>query len=151
LRQGYLESGQAVAEKDVNGAAPVNKHALKSDAVDARIQDQRETSWLWDGGPLVLPVEGDLPVRPGRKFWVGDQTVCAVHVEAGSLQELSFSLGFDGNFASEDGVNHIGGTDVLVSWVPILVVVFVFVTTSVLLPVFLGGIVLSGPLCVDTF
>jgi len=124
---------------------------FKSDAVDARIQDQRETSWLRDGGPLVLPVEGDLPVRPGRKFWVGDQTVCAVHVEAGSLQELSFSLGFNGNFASKDGVDHVGGTDILVSWVPILVVVFVFVTTPVLLPIFLGGVVLSGPLCVDAF
>jgi len=151
LRRGYLENRPAVAEKDVNGAAPINEHALKSDALDARIQDQRETSWVRDGGPLVLPIEGDLPVRPGKTFWVGDQTVCAVHVEAGSVQELSFSLGFDGNFASDDGVDHIGGTDVLVSWVPILVVVFIFVTTSVLLPVFLGGIVLSGPLCVDAF
>ena len=140
-----------MAEKDVNGVAPVNEHALKSDTVDARIQDQRETSWLWDCGSLVLRIEGDLPMRPGRKFWVGDQTVYAVHVEAGSLQELSFSLGFDGNFASEDGVDHVGGTDVLVSWVPILVVVFIFVTTSVMLPVFLGGFVLSGLLCVDTF
>ena len=151
MRQGYLESGQAIAEKDVNGAVPVHKHVLKSNALDARIQDQRETSWLRDGGPLVLPVEGDLPVRPGRKFWVGDQTVCAVHVEAGSLQELSFSLGFDGNFTPEDGVDHVGGTDVLVSRVPVLVVVFIFMTTSVLLPVFLGGIVLSGPLRVDAF
>ena len=37
------------------------------------------------------------------------------------------------------------------SWVPILVVVFIFLTASVLLPIFLGGISLSGPLCVDTF
>jgi len=90
-------------------------------------------------------------MRLGRKFRVGDQTVCAVHDEAGSVQKLSFSLGFDGNFASEDGVDHVGGTDILVSWVPILVVVFVFVTTPVLLPIFLGGVVLSGPLCVDAF
>jgi len=149
LRRGYLERRQAIAEKDVNGAAPVNKHTLKSNAVDARIQDQRKTSWLQDGDPLVLPVEGDLPVRPGRKFWVGDQTVCAVHVEASSLQELSFSLGFDGNFAFEDGVDHVDGTDVLVSWVPILVVVFV--TMSVPLPVFHGRIVLSSSQCVDAF
>jgi len=46
---------------------------------------------------------------------------------------------------------HIGGTDILVPWVPILVVVFVFLTASILLPVFLGGIPLSGPLCVDAF
>jgi len=135
----------------VNGAVPVNEHALESDTVDARIQDQRETSWFWDGGPLVLPVEGDLPVRPRRKIWVGDQTVCAVHIEAGSLQGFSLSFRLDGNFASEDGVDHIGGTDILVSWVPILVIVFVFMTMSVLLPVFLGGIPLSSPLCVDAF
>jgi len=35
------------------------------------------------------------------------------------------------------------------SWVPILVVVFVFLTVSVLLPIFLGGIPVGGPLCVD--
>jgi len=48
-------------------------------------------------------------------------------------------------------VHYVGGTDILVSWVPILVVVFVFVTMSVLFPVFLGGIPLSSPLCVDAF
>jgi len=48
-------------------------------------------------------------------------------------------------------VYHVGGTDILVSWVPILVVVFVFLTASVLFPIFLGGIPLSSPLCVDAF
>ena len=37
------------------------------------------------------------------------------------------------------------------SWVPILVIIFVFLTASVLLPVFLDGVSLSGPLCVDAF
>ena len=32
-----------------------------------------------------------------------------------------------------------------------MVIVFVFVTMSILFPVFLGGIPLSGPLCVDAF
>jgi len=36
---GYLESKQAVAKEDVNGASPVDEDTLKSDAVDARIQD----------------------------------------------------------------------------------------------------------------
>ena len=90
-------------------------------------------------------------MRPGRKFWVSDQSVCAVHVEASSLQELSLSFRLDGNFVSKDGVDHVGGTDTLVSWFPILVVIVIFVTTSVLLPVFLGGIVLSSLLCVDAF
>ena len=90
-------------------------------------------------------------MRPGREFRVSDQAVCAVHFKACSLQELSFSFRLYGNFASEDGVHHVGGTDILVSWVPILVVVFVFMTMSVLFPIFLGGIPLSSPLCVDAF
>jgi len=124
-------------------------HALESDAVDAGVQDQRKTPWLWDCGSLVLPVEGDLSVRPGRELRVSDQTIRDVHIEAGSLQELSFSFGFDGNFASKDGMYHVGGADILVSWVPILVVVLVFV--PILFPVFLNRVSLSGPLSVDAF
>ena len=90
-------------------------------------------------------------MRPGRKFRVSDQAICAVHIEAGSLQELSLSFRIDGNFASEDGVHHVGGTDILVSWVSILVVIVVFVTMSVLFSIFLGGIPLSSPLHVDAF
>jgi len=48
-------------------------------------------------------------------------------------------------------VYYVGGTDILVPWVPILVVVFVFLTVSILLPVFLDGIPLSSSLCVDAF
>jgi len=40
----YLESGQAVAEEDVDGASPIHEHVLESDAVDARVQDQGETT-----------------------------------------------------------------------------------------------------------
>ena len=90
-------------------------------------------------------------MRPGREFRISDQTVCAVHVEAGSLQEFSFSLRLDGNFASKYGVDQVSGIDILVSWVPILVIVFVFVTVLVLLPVILGRIVLSSLPRVDAF
>jgi len=48
-------------------------------------------------------------------------------------------------------VYHVGGTDVLLPWVPILVVIFVFVTVSILFPIFLDGIPLGSPLCVDAF
>jgi len=48
-------------------------------------------------------------------------------------------------------VYHVGGTDILVPWVPILVIVFIFLTVSIMLPVFLDGIPLSGSLCVDAF
>ena len=90
-------------------------------------------------------------MRPGGKFWIGDRAVCAVHIEAGSLQELSFSFRLDGNFASEDRVDHVGGTDILVSLVPILVLVLVFMIAPVLFPIFLGRVVLSSPPCVDAF
>ena len=84
-------------------------------------------------------------------FRIGNQAIGAVHIKASSLQELSFSLGLDGNFASKDGMHHIDGTEILVSWVPILVVVFVFLTVSILFPIFLDEISLTGPLCVDAF
>ena len=90
-------------------------------------------------------------MRLGREFWIDNQTVCAVHVEASSLQEFSFSLRLDGNFASKYGVDQVSGIDILVSWVPILVVVFVFMTVPILLPVILGRIVLSSLPCVDAF
>jgi len=48
-------------------------------------------------------------------------------------------------------VYHICGTDILVSWIPILVIVVIFLTAFVLFPVFLCGISLSSPLCVDAF
>jgi len=85
------------------------------------------------------------------EFRISNQAIGAVHIKASSLQELSFSFGLDGNFASKDGVYHVDGTDILVLWVPILVVVFVFLTVSILFPVFLDGIPLSGLLCVDAF
>jgi len=71
---------------------PVNEHALESDVVDARVQDQQEAPWFWDGGPLVLPVEGNLMVRPGREFRIGDKAFGGVHIKASPFQELSFSF-----------------------------------------------------------
>ena len=46
---------------------------------------------------------------------------------------------------------YVGWVDVLVPWVPILVVVFIFLTASVMFPSFLGAIPLGSPLCVDAF
>ena len=37
------------------------------------------------GSPLVLPVERDLSVRPGREFRIGDRTVGAVHIKASAF------------------------------------------------------------------
>jgi len=48
-------------------------------------------------------------------------------------------------------MDHVSGTDILVSWVPILVLVLVFVVAPVLFPNFLGGVVLSGPPRIDAF
>ena len=51
----------------------------------------------------------------------------------------------------KNGVDHVSRTDILVSWVPILVFILVFVIAPVLFPVFLGGIVLGSPPCIDAF
>ena len=48
-------------------------------------------------------------------------------------------------------MDHVGGADVLVSGVPILVLVLIFVVVPVSLVVFLGGVVLGGPPCIDAF
>ena len=37
------------------------------------------------------------------------------------------------------------------SWVPILVVVFIFLTVSVMFPSYFGSVSLSSPLCIDAF
>ena len=60
-------------------------------------------------------------------------------------------LRFDGDLAPEDGVDHVGGTDILVSWVPILVLVLVFLVVPVSFSIFLGRVVLGGPPRIDVF
>ena len=47
------------------------------------------------------------------------------------------------------GVDYISWIDVLMLWVPVLVVVFVVLVAPVVLPGSLGGVSLSGPLLVD--
>ena len=46
---------------------------------------------------------------------------------------------------------YVGRVDVLVPWVPVLVVVLVFLTASVMFSSFFGSIPLGGLLCVDAF
>ena len=46
-------------------------------------------------------------------------------------------------------MNYVGWMDVLMSWVPVLVVVFVLLVASVVFPGSFGGVSLSGPLRVD--
>ena len=48
-------------------------------------------------------------------------------------------------------MHHVSWVDVLMPWVPVLVVVFVFLTTSVMFPSYFGSVSLSSPLCIDAF
>ena len=48
-------------------------------------------------------------------------------------------------------MNYVGWVDVLVPWVPVLVVVFIFLIAFVMFLDSFGSVSLSGPLCIDSF
>ena len=87
-------------------------------------------SWFRYCGPLVLFAKGDLAVRPRREPWIGDEVVGVGHVQASAGEQLAFSFGLDGHFASNDGVDTIGWLDVLVTGI----YVFIIVVLVALLP-----------------
>ena len=97
-------------------------------------------SWLRYCGPLVLSAEGDLAVRPWREQRIGEEVIGVGHVQASAGEQLAFSFGLDGHFASNDGVYAIGWLDVLVMGI----CVFIIVVLATLLPASLGLSDLSG-------
>ena len=72
---------------------------------------------------MVLSAERDLVVRQRREPWIGDEVVGVGHVQAGMGEQLAFSFGLDGHFASNDGVDAIGWLDVLVTGICVFIVV----------------------------
>ena len=72
---------------------------------------------------MVLSAERDFMVRPRREPWIGEEIVGVGHVQASTGEQLAFSFGLDGHFASDDGVHAIGWLDVLMMRVCIVVVV----------------------------
>jgi len=62
-------------------------------------------------------------VRPRREPWIGDKVVGVGHVQASTGEQLAFSLGLDGHFASNDGVYAIGWLDILVTRICVVIVV----------------------------
>ena len=57
---------------------------------------------------MVLSAEGDFAVRPQREPRIGEEIVGVGHVQASVGEQLAFSFGLDGHFASDDGVHVIG-------------------------------------------
>ena len=72
---------------------------------------------------MVLPAERDFAVRPQREPGIGEEVIGVGHIQASTGEQLVFSFGLDGYFASDDGVHAIGWLDVLVTRVYIVVVV----------------------------
>jgi len=62
-------------------------------------------------------------VRPRREPWISDEVVGVGHVQAGAGEQLAFSFGLDGHFASNDGVDTIGWLDVLMTGIYVFIVV----------------------------
>ena len=73
-------------------------------------------------------------VRPRREPWIGDEVVGVGHAQASVGEQLAFSFGLDGHFASNDGVHAIGWLDVLVMGI----CVFIIVVLVALFPASLG-------------
>ena len=72
---------------------------------------------------MVLSAEGDFTVRPRREPWIGEEIVGVGHVQASAGEQLAFSFGLDGHFASNDGVDMIGWLDVLVTRIYVFIIV----------------------------
>ena len=72
---------------------------------------------------MVLSAKGDLTVRPRREPRIGDEVVGVGHVQASAGEQLAFSFGLDGHFASNDGVDAIGWLDVLVTRIYVFIIV----------------------------
>ena len=69
-------------------------------------------------------------VRLRREPRIGDEVVGVGHVQASAGEQLVFSFGLDGHFATNDGVDVIGWLDVLVMGI----CVFIIVVLVTLLP-----------------
>ena len=69
-------------------------------------------------------------VRPRREPRISDEVVGVGHIQAGVGEQLAFSFGLDGHFASNDGVDAIGWLDVLVTGI----CVFIIIVLVTLLP-----------------
>ena len=103
--------------------------------------------WLRYCGPLVLSAEGNFVVRPRREPRIGEEIVGVGHVQASAGEQLAFSFGLDGHFASDDGVHAIGWLDVLVTRV--CIVVFVILVALFCYIVRLVGCIRSLLTCID--
>ena len=69
-------------------------------------------------------------MRPRREPRIGDEVVGVGHVQASTGEQLAFSFGLDGHFASNDGVDAIRWLDVLVMGI----CVFIIIVLVTLLP-----------------
>ena len=62
-------------------------------------------------------------MRPRREPQFGEKVVGFCHVQASAGEQLAFSFGLNGHFASNDGVDAIGWLDILVMGIYIFVIV----------------------------
>ena len=62
-------------------------------------------------------------MRPRREPRIDDEAIGVGHVQAGAGEQLAFSFGLNGHFASNDGVDAIGWLDVLVTRICVFVVI----------------------------
>ena len=62
-------------------------------------------------------------VRPRREPWIGVEVVGVGHVQARAGEQLAFSFGLDGHFASNDGADVISWLDVLMMGICVFIII----------------------------
>ena len=62
-------------------------------------------------------------MRPWREPRIDEEVIGVGHVQASASEQLAFSFGLNGHFASDDGVHAIGWLDVLVTGIYVFIVV----------------------------
>ena len=62
-------------------------------------------------------------MRPRREPQISDEVVGVGHIQAGAGEQLAFSFGLDGHFASNNGVHAIGWLDILVTGICVFIII----------------------------
>lgn len=61
-------------------------------------------------------------MKTGRKIWINDEISSTIDVQACPFENIAFLFGFDRHFATKDGVDDVGGIDILMMRISVLFV-----------------------------
>jgi hypothetical protein len=136
-------------KQDVDGTTTVYENPLELDAVDAGTEDGGKSTRFRNYGPSVFMVEGDFSMRPGQKPGVGDEAINIGDTHASPFEQFALVFGLQRHLSAEEGVDGFGGSDVLMTRIPVLFVIVIITISSLCIMVGPCSIVGSELLSVD--